>query len=90
VKSTAATPKVNSYASLIEAKKLADKMGGVENARAALDVLAKLLWVGHSKYDSLLQDLRTRGIQVEGAACGGTRRQLGPDSAIKPLGSRLR
>jgi hypothetical protein len=42
VKSTTAKPTVNGYASLIQAKKLADAMGGVEKARAALDVLAKL------------------------------------------------
>jgi len=43
VKSTTAKPKVGGYASLIQAKKLADALGGVEQARAALDVLAKLL-----------------------------------------------
>ena len=43
VKSTTAKPKVDGYASLIQAKKLADALGGVEQARAALDVLAKLL-----------------------------------------------
>jgi len=43
VKSMTAKPKVNSYASLIQAKKLADALGGVEKARAALDVLAKLM-----------------------------------------------
>lgn len=43
VKSTSAKPKENGYASLIQAKKLADAMGGVEQARAALDVLAKLV-----------------------------------------------
>jgi hypothetical protein len=31
------------YESLVQAKKLADVMGGVEKARAALDVLAKLV-----------------------------------------------
>ena len=31
------------YESLVQAKKLADAMGGVEKARAALDVLAKLV-----------------------------------------------
>ena len=31
------------YESLVQAKKLADAMGGVEKARAAMDVLAKLL-----------------------------------------------
>ncbi len=39
----AGKPKANGYASLIQAKKLADAMGGVDKARAALDVLAKLL-----------------------------------------------
>ena len=43
VKSTAAKPKLDGYASLIQAKKLADALGGVDQARAALDVLAKLL-----------------------------------------------
>jgi hypothetical protein len=43
VKSTAVKPKLNGYASLIQAKKLADALGGIEQARAALDVLAKLL-----------------------------------------------
>ena len=43
VKSTAAKPKVDGYASLIQAKKMADALGGVDQARAALDVLAKLL-----------------------------------------------
>ena len=43
VKSTTAKPKVDGYASLIQAKKLADALGGVEQARAALDVLAKLV-----------------------------------------------
>jgi len=33
----------NKYASLVQAKKLADAMGGVEKARAALDVLARLV-----------------------------------------------
>ena len=33
----------NKYASLVQAKKLADAMGGVDKARAALDVLAKLV-----------------------------------------------
>ncbi len=32
----------NGYAPLMQAKRLADAMGGVEKARAALDVLAKL------------------------------------------------
>lgn len=39
----AAKPKANGYDQLIQAKKLADKLGGVDEARAALDVLAKLL-----------------------------------------------
>jgi hypothetical protein len=39
----AAKPKANGYAQLIQAKRLAEKMGGVDKARAALDVLAKLL-----------------------------------------------
>jgi len=39
----AGKPKANGYANLIQAKKLADKMGGVDQARAALDALAKLL-----------------------------------------------
>jgi len=43
VKSTTANPKVDEYASLILAKKLADALGGVDTARAALDLLAKLL-----------------------------------------------
>lgn len=43
VKSTATKPKVNGYASLLRAKKLADRMGGIEKARAALAVLAKLV-----------------------------------------------
>jgi hypothetical protein len=43
VKSTAAKPKLDGYASLIQAKKMADALGGVEQARAAPDVLAKLL-----------------------------------------------
>ena len=33
----------NKYESLVQAKKLADAMGGVDKARAALDVLAKLV-----------------------------------------------
>lgn len=33
----------NGYGDLIKAKKLADAMGGVEKARAALNVLAKLV-----------------------------------------------
>ena len=42
VKSTTAKPKVDGYASLIQAKKLADALGGVKDARAALDVLARI------------------------------------------------
>ena len=38
-----AAKKVGGYESLIQAKKLADAMGGVEKARAALDVLARLV-----------------------------------------------
>lgn len=33
----------NAYSHLIQARKLADQMGGVEKARAALDALAKIL-----------------------------------------------
>jgi hypothetical protein len=36
-------PRLNSYDSLVKAKRLADAMGGVQQARTALDVLAKLL-----------------------------------------------
>ncbi len=36
-------PKGNGYDALIQAKKLADAMGGVEKARQALKALAKLL-----------------------------------------------
>ena len=46
VKATAGKPKASGsggYESLIQAKRLADAMGGVDKARAALDVLAKLL-----------------------------------------------
>jgi len=43
VRSTAAKPKLDGFASLIRAKKLAEKMGGIEKARAALNVLARLL-----------------------------------------------
>ena len=43
VKSTMAKPKVDGYAGLIKAKRLADAMGGVEEARRALEVLAKIL-----------------------------------------------
>ena len=35
--------KASGFESLIQAKKLADAMGGVDKARAALDVLAKLV-----------------------------------------------
>jgi hypothetical protein len=35
--------KTDRYASLVQAKKLADAMGGVDKARAALDVLARLV-----------------------------------------------
>jgi len=38
-----AAKKASGYESLIQAKKLADAMGGVEKARAALDVLARLV-----------------------------------------------
>jgi hypothetical protein len=38
-----AVKKSGGYESLIQAKRLADAMGGVEKARAALDVLAKLV-----------------------------------------------
>jgi hypothetical protein len=43
IKSTMGKPKADGYAALIQAKKLADAMGGVEKARQALDVLAKLV-----------------------------------------------
>ena len=43
LKAAMAKPKVNGYASLIRAKKLADAMGGVEEARRALEVLARLV-----------------------------------------------
>jgi hypothetical protein len=33
----------SAFANLVQAKKLADQMGGVEKARAALDALAKIL-----------------------------------------------
>jgi len=39
----AAKKATSGFESLIQAKKLADAMGGVEKARAALDVLAKLV-----------------------------------------------
>jgi hypothetical protein len=35
--------KPNAYDALIQAKRLADSMGGIDKARAALDVLAKLV-----------------------------------------------
>jgi len=35
--------KAGGYESLVQAKKLADAMGGLDKARAALDVLAKLV-----------------------------------------------
>jgi hypothetical protein len=38
-----AKTKGDQYAALIQAKKLADAMGGIDKARAALDVLAKLV-----------------------------------------------
>ena len=38
-----AAKKASGYESLIHAKKLADAMGGVEKARAALDMLARLV-----------------------------------------------
>jgi hypothetical protein len=47
IKATAEKPKArqsaNGYATLIQAKKLADSLGGVQKAREALAVLAKLL-----------------------------------------------
>jgi hypothetical protein len=43
LKSTRAKPAVDEYASLLQAKKLADAMGGVEKARAALEALTKLV-----------------------------------------------
>lgn len=43
IKSATAKPKSNGYDSLIQAKKLADAMGGIDRARAALDALAKLI-----------------------------------------------
>jgi len=33
----------NSFESLVQAKKLADQMGGIDKARQALDVLARIL-----------------------------------------------
>jgi hypothetical protein len=38
-----AAKKANGYESLIQAKKLADAMGGLDKARAAMDLLAKLV-----------------------------------------------
>jgi hypothetical protein len=38
-----AKAKSNQFAALIQAKKLADALGGVDKAKAALDVLAQLL-----------------------------------------------
>ena len=38
-----AAKKAGGYEALIQAKKLADAMGGMDKARAALDVLAKLV-----------------------------------------------
>jgi len=38
-----AAKKASGFESLIQAKKLADAMGGVDKARAALDVLARLV-----------------------------------------------
>jgi hypothetical protein len=43
VRSSMGTPKDNGYGDLIKAKKLADAMGGIDKARAVLNVLAKLL-----------------------------------------------
>ena len=43
IKSTMAKPKADGYADLFLAKKLADEMGGVEKARAALEALARLV-----------------------------------------------
>jgi hypothetical protein len=43
VKSVMGKPKLDGFASLLQAKKLADKMGGIEKARAALEVLARLV-----------------------------------------------
>jgi len=38
-----AANKTSGYESLMQARRLADAMGGVEKARAALDVLARLV-----------------------------------------------
>jgi hypothetical protein len=47
VKATSGKPrrgrKGDKYAALIEAKKLADKLGGIEKAREAVEALARLL-----------------------------------------------
>ena len=43
VKNADRKPKLNGYASLIKAKRLADAMGGIDKARQALNVLAKLM-----------------------------------------------
>jgi len=43
VKAGMAKPKDNGYAALIKAKRLADAMGGVEEARRALEVLVRLV-----------------------------------------------
>jgi hypothetical protein len=42
-KAAMAKPKDNGYSSLIKAKRLADAMGGVEEARRALEVLERLV-----------------------------------------------
>ena len=36
-------PKSGGYDALVQAKRLADAMGGIDKARAALDVLARLV-----------------------------------------------
>jgi len=38
-----AAKKASGYEALVQAKKLADAMGGLDKARAALDVLARLV-----------------------------------------------
>jgi hypothetical protein len=43
VKAAMSKPKANGYDGLIKAKRLADAMGGVEEARRALVVLARLV-----------------------------------------------
>jgi hypothetical protein len=43
IKTTMTKPNDDGFASLIKAKKLADAMGGVGKARAALEVLARLV-----------------------------------------------